>query len=143
MKKGYIVFGILSAIVVWGIMTGLDAIDEYVLQVESRYGTLFVVAGPILLAGIYFLVSIRDVRPKVINMLAWLIPFTLVSIIGGAVISFLAVNGKYLVTSDCREHIFACFNGWEYVNLLVTVTVFCVLAYLYHLICWQVKRSRT
>ncbi len=133
-------FGVASAFILWGVMTALDYIDEYKLDKETFLGTLFVVIGPLVIMACYFLVSRRDVRPKMSNMIAWLVPFSVVALAGGALICKLALDDKYI--GYCHEHILMCTNGFEYVNLWVTTAGLCVIAYVYSLIIWLVRRKK-
>lgn len=143
MKKVYAVFGIFSALAMWGIMTALDYIDEYKLGVESRYSSLFVVAAPLMLMAAYFLVSIRDVRPKVSNMLAWLIPFFVTTASVGAVITYLVLNGYYFVSKECLTCMLICFNGYEYLDFYVAMIAFSLIAFLYHFVKWKVANAKS
>lgn len=143
MKKGSAFGkGIVTGAGIWLLMIAADAIDEFMIDVDSFLG-FYVSFVVLLLLFVTYVVYYIKKKPACKTLLSWFAGYLLAGMVMGVLICHAVNERTFFIEQTTERCNFLCFNGLEYdFYLIVTVGVFCVLCILFHVICAIVNRIK-
>ena len=126
--------GAVTGILIWVIMTICDAVDEYILKMETFLGFIACFAVPLILSVIYIIIYLKN-KPSLAKLFVWFTGFLSFSIILAFIICYMVNYNRYIIDNSCKGCSFLCLNGLEYyIYSFFTIGGFILIAIIFHII---------
>lgn len=126
--------GTIVGMLIWGFMTLLDAVDEYVIDTECFLGAIACLAVPLCMS-VWHIIDYLKRKLSLQKILSWFSGFLMSGIILAIVICYKVNNHQYIVDNSCHGCSFLCFNGLEYfIYAYFAIGGFTLICIIFHIL---------
>ena len=141
MKLKAFIYGMISSLMVWGLLILADFIDEKVLDTGTFLGILIFMIAPVVMINLYIVYNIKK-NPSGKRIILWFVGYYLVFCPLWYIIGH-AVNYNQFIVEQKNRGSYIDLNGIEYVfygyGVLLIFTLVCLIFSLIRFIYKKIK----